>query len=72
MDFTQLSSKVRLQPDGWLFLDFSILGSNPDKKQSLKFNYSHLENILTLLKSLRMANSVQDKIEKSLKEGGKK
>jgi hypothetical protein len=72
MDFTQLSSTVKFNSDGWLFLNFSLVGDNPEKKQSLKFNYSHQENIFTLLKSLRLANSVQNKIEKSLKEGGKK
>jgi hypothetical protein len=72
MNFTQLSSSVKLNSDGWLDLDFSLLGDNPEKNQNLKFNYSHQENILTLLKSLRLANSVQKKIEKSLKEGGNK
>ena len=72
MDFTQLSSTVKLKPDGWLVLDFSLIGDNPEKNQSLNFNYSHQENILTLLKSLRLANSIQNKIEKSLIEGDEK
>jgi hypothetical protein len=70
MDFEQLSSSVKLDTDGWLHLGFSLLGKNELKNQSVNFNYKHEENILTLLKSLRLANSVQNKIEKSIIKGG--
>ncbi|MFT6896329.1 MAG: hypothetical protein ACJA13_000730 [Paraglaciecola sp.] len=72
LDFKQLSSNVRLDTDGWLFLDFSILGNNTELGQAVNFNYSHEENILTLLRSLRLTDTVQNKIEKKIKQGGEK
>jgi hypothetical protein len=69
--FSQLSSKVTFKPDGWLFLDLAFMGQNPDKKQSVNFNYSHQENIFALLRTLRVANGIQDKIEKNITQGGK-
>jgi hypothetical protein len=72
MDFERLSSSVKLDSDGLLLLDFSLLGTNPRKKQSVNFNYSHQENIFTLLKSLRLANSVANKINQKVSEGGRK
>ncbi|MFQ3237063.1 MAG: hypothetical protein ACI9C4_002641 [Paraglaciecola sp.] len=72
LDVKQLSSHVRLDNDGWLFLDFSILGNNTKLGQAVNFNYSHEENILTLLKSLRLTDTVQNKIEKKIKQGGEK
>lgn len=68
VEFKKLSSKVTLTPDGWLDLNFSINGKNPNKKQEVIFNYGHKQNIFTLLKSLRITNSVQDSIEKRLKQ----
>jgi hypothetical protein len=72
LDFKQLTSNVRLDTDGWLFLDFSILGSNAELGQAVNFNYSHEENILTLLSSLRLTDTVQNKIEQKIKQGGEK
>jgi hypothetical protein len=72
LDVKHLSSHVRLDTDGWLFLDFSILGNNAELGQAINFNYSHEENILTLLRSLRYTDTVQNKIEKTIKQGGEK
>ncbi|MFT5312034.1 MAG: hypothetical protein ACI8Z9_000511 [Paraglaciecola sp.] len=72
MDFERLSSSVKLAPDGWLLLDFSLLGTNPEKKQSVNFNYSHQENIFTLLQSLRLSNSVENTIKQKTGKGGGK
>ena len=68
--FSQLGSKVTLTSDGWLFLELAFKGQNPDKKQAVNFNYSHQENLLTLLETLRVTNSIQEKIEKSISKGG--
>ena len=68
--FSQLGSKVTLTKDGWLFLDLAFKGQNPDKKQAVNFNYSHQENLFTLLETLRITNSIQDKIEQSISKGG--
>lgn len=72
LDFTQLKSKVKFNPDGWMFFDFALKGNNPDKKQSVNFNYTHQENIFTLLESIRLVKSVENKIEQKLTQGDKK
>lgn len=72
LDFKQLSSNVKLDTDGWLFLDFSIMGNNAELGQAVNFNYSHEENILTLLRSLRLTDTVQNQIEQKIKQGGEK
>ena len=69
--FSQLASKVTLKPDGWLFLDLAFYGQNPDKKQAVNFNYTHQENLFTLLETLRVTSSIQDKIEQNISKGGK-
>lgn len=68
LDYEKLQTNVTLTPDGWLKLGFSILGKNPDKNQAVNFNYGHEENIFTLLKALRITNSVQQGIEKKIED----
>jgi hypothetical protein len=68
LDYRKLSSKVELAPDGWLDLELSIAGRNPDVKQEVIFNYGHKENIFTLLKSLRITSSIQDSIEQRIEK----
>jgi len=70
LEYEKLSSKVKLNTDGLLFLDFSILGKNPTQQQAVNFNYHHEENILTLMRSLRLTDSVQNQIEHKIKKGG--
>jgi hypothetical protein len=72
LDFTQLKSNVKFTPDGWVFFDFAIKGNNPDKKQSVNLNYTHQENIFTLLESIRLVKSVENKIEQKITQGDKK
>ena len=60
-----------MDSDGLLLLDFSILGQNPNQQQAVNFNYHHEENILTLLRSLRLTDSVQNQIEKKIKKAVK-
>ncbi|MDU0356404.1 YdbH domain-containing protein [Paraglaciecola aquimarina] len=31
LNFTQLESKVKFNPEGWVFFDFALQGNNPDK-----------------------------------------
>ena len=62
----ELSSTVNLKPEGWLFLDLAIEGLNPEQHQKVNFNYTHQENIITLLKSLRLADMIEDKVIKKL------
>ncbi|QHJ10226.1 hypothetical protein FX988_00438 [Paraglaciecola mesophila] len=70
LQFEQLSSNVTLHSDGLLLLDFAILGKNPNQQQAVNFNYHHEENVLTLLRSLRLTDSVQNQIEHKIKQGG--
>ncbi|GAC21171.1 intermembrane phospholipid transport protein YdbH family protein [Paraglaciecola arctica] len=72
LDFTQLKSNVKFTPDGWIFFDFSLIGNNPVKKQGVNFNYSHQENIFSLLESIRLVKSVENKIEQKITQGEKK
>jgi len=68
VEYRTLSSKVELASDGWLDLQLSIAGRNPDQKQEVIFNYGHNENMFTLLKSLRLTRSMQDSIEKRIEQ----
>ena len=43
-----------------------IKGNNPIQQQDVNFNYTHKENILTLLKALRIGNEITDKIQNEL------
>ncbi|MEP4102252.1 YdbH domain-containing protein [Paraglaciecola sp.] len=72
LDFTQLESKVKFNPDGWVFFDIALKGNNPDRNQSVNFNYSHEENLYSLLESIRLVNAVGDTIEKKINQGDKK
>jgi hypothetical protein len=69
IDFTQLKSNIKFTPDGWVFFDLALQGNNPDKKQSVNFNYSHQENIFSLLESIRLVKSVENKIEQKITQG---
>jgi hypothetical protein len=68
LEFTELNSDVSMQPDGLLFLDMQIKGRNPDEKQDVNFNYTHEENIFTLLRALRLGEEIQDKLEQGINE----
>ncbi|WP_289028042.1 YdbH domain-containing protein [uncultured Paraglaciecola sp.] len=72
LEFTQLDSKVKFSPDGWVFFDIALKGNNPDKNQSVNFNYSHEENLYSLLESIRLVNAVGDTIEQKINQGDKK
>ena len=72
IDFSQLESSVKLNPDGWVFFDLSIKGNNPDEKRGVNFNYSHQENIFPLLKSIRLIKSIENTIEQKITQGDKK
>jgi hypothetical protein len=69
--FSQLSSQVSLKPDGLMIIDFAFVGSNPDKKQAVNFNFNYQENLFALLQTLNVARGIQDKIEQSITQGGK-
>ncbi|WP_299083713.1 YdbH domain-containing protein [uncultured Paraglaciecola sp.] len=71
LDFSQLESKVTLKPDGEMLFDFAIKGNNPVQNQAVNFNYSHQENLFSLLESIRLINSVEKTIEQKINQGDK-
>ena len=72
LDFSQLESNVTLDPDGEMLFDFAIKGVNTKENQAVNFNYSHQENIFSLLESIRLINSVENAIEQKINQGDKK
>ncbi|WP_088328330.1 YdbH domain-containing protein [Lacimicrobium sp. SS2-24] len=67
LEFNQLKSDVSMDKEGLVNLKMQIKGHNPDKKQDVNFNYSHEENVYTLLRALRLGDEIQDKLEQGIK-----
>lgn len=66
LNFEKLEGTVNLAGDGLLNLDIAIAGINPVAGERVNFNYTHQENILVLLKALRLTDSITNKIEQRL------
>ena len=64
LDYHYLQSEVDYQPNGLVKLIISIKGNNPVENQPIEFNYTHQENLLLLLRSLQIDDSVTEAIEK--------
>ena len=62
----QLNSGVTLGADGWLDLDVKIAGINKRQQQPVNFNYTHSENVFTLLRALRLSDEITREVEKAL------
>ncbi|RXF05876.1 YdbH domain-containing protein [Pseudoalteromonas sp. PS5] len=62
----QLSSGVNLSEDGWLDLDVKITGINKRQQQPVNFNYTHSENVFTLLRALRLSDEITREVENAL------
>lgn len=67
LDISSVTSKVDLKPDGWLNLEMKIKGHNPGQKQDVNFNYTHEENLFTLLRALQLGDEVQKKVQEKIK-----
>ncbi|MEJ6475721.1 intermembrane phospholipid transport protein YdbH family protein [Pseudoalteromonas piscicida] len=63
----QLNSDVSLSEEGWLDLDVKITGINKLQQQPVNFNYTHSENVFTLLRALRLSDEITREVEKALK-----
>nr|WP_246283141.1 YdbH domain-containing protein [Marinifaba aquimaris] len=63
LDFETLNSDVSLSKDGWLTLDMALMGFNAKAQQEVNFNYTHRENVFTLMKALRMGDVIKDKVQ---------
>ncbi len=71
LNYHQLSSQVSYQSNGDTTLKVSIKGKSPalSAQREVNFNYTHQENLLQLLKSLRITHDVETQLDRLL--GGK-
>ncbi len=65
LHYDSLHSDLNYHADGQTILKTSIRGRNPDFERPIELNYSHEENVLQLLRSLRIGDSMSKAIEKS-------
>ena len=68
--FKLLHIQADYQPDGQLALKIGIKGHNPDYENGrpIEFNFNIEENVLKLLRSLRMADEISDRLEKKVQK----
>ena len=67
--YKTLSSEVELDPEGNLLLGLSLEGSNPAHYdgRTIRFNINLEQNLDPLLQSLRLSDSLVEKVEKGLR-----
>jgi len=59
----RFSAEVDMAADGWLDAAVHIRGSNPQRNGlPVVFNYTHKENVLELLRSLRIGERITDRV----------
>lgn len=68
LQYDTLTSSLSMQPDGLVNLNMQIQGTNPDVNEKINFNYSHEQNVFTLLKSLRLADEIKNKVDDALSD----
>ncbi|WP_232799975.1 YdbH domain-containing protein [Motilimonas sp. E26] len=63
--YSDLAGKLNYKPDGEMGIEVLIKGLSPQvsKTRPIEFNYSHQENLIQLLRSLRFSNELERKIE---------
>ncbi|MCE2572144.1 YdbH domain-containing protein [Motilimonas eburnea] len=63
--YSDLVGKLNYQPNGDMQIEAKIKGNSPhvSKTRPIEFNYSHQENLIQLLRSLRFSNELERKIE---------
>lgn len=66
LSFEKLDSTVNMASDGMLNLNIAIVGFNPVAGERVNFNYTHQENVLLLLKAMRLTDAISDRIEQRL------
>ncbi|ASK34597.1 hypothetical protein CEK62_09465 [Alcanivorax sp. N3-2A] len=56
-------AKLNMSDDGWLDAAVTIKGINPQQNRlPVVFNYTHKENVLELLRSLRIGDTITDQV----------
>jgi hypothetical protein len=66
LNFEKLESDVNMDQDGQLKMNIAIVGFNPLAKETVNFNYGHDENVLVLLRALRLTDSLSKRIEQNI------
>ncbi len=66
-------ASVDMKPDGWLNAAVTIKGQNPlQDNQPVVLNYTHQENVLELLRSLRIGDEISRRVlERKPAEGSR-
>ncbi|MCC2615394.1 YdbH domain-containing protein [Aestuariibacter halophilus] len=64
LQIDSLTSTLNLAPSGNMVLAVAIKGQNPEQQVPVNFNYTHEQNLYTLMRALRLA----DQIEKTVGE----
>ncbi|WDE10023.1 YdbH domain-containing protein [Thalassomonas haliotis] len=66
LHYQHLGSEVTMSPDGATEIKMSMQGRNPDIARPIHFNYLHQENLLQLLRSLRIDSQLSEDIEQAI------
>jgi hypothetical protein len=62
LNISDLQATVSMDPEGWLDAVVNIQGDNPTKDLPVVFNYTHRENVLELLRSLRIGDELTQRL----------
>lgn len=62
---------MNMAPDGWLDAQVTLKGVNPQhRRQPVVLNYTHRENVVELLRSLRIGDEISKRVMKGRPAGG--
>ncbi|QSX42182.1 YdbH domain-containing protein [Shewanella cyperi] len=67
LQYSSLASSFDMAPGGDALMKVEVKGRNPGIERPIHLNYSQEENLLQLLKSLRIGEDLQNQIEQSVK-----
>ena len=63
LNIQQFQANVDMAADGWLYAAVRIQGINPQQNRlPVVFNYTHRENVLELLRGLRIGDRITDQV----------
>ncbi len=66
LEYNTLASTFDMQPGGEAELKVQVKGRSPGIERPIEFNYNHEENLLQLLQSLQIGNTLQQQLQDSL------
>ena len=66
LEYSTLARTFDMQPGGEAELKVQIKGRSPGIERPIEFNYNHEENLLQLLQSLQIGNTLQQQLQDSL------